>query len=334
MTARQAFEHQSKACAALGSPFMARLMSLMADRLQHGPVAHRVLGWPGDPMPSADSVPLRLAGALHALKLDGLALTGVYPPHRVEDDHLWAAVAETLHSHAPRILSWLDSAPQTNEVRRAAPLAAALATIGETTPAPIALLELGCSAGLNLNLDHFDITCGSQRLGNAGACVKIAPDWDGDAPTGQIPPILSRRGVDLHPIDPARADGRLKLLAYLWPDQPDRIDRTDAAIQITRRHPVQITSADAGTWLDQQLAASEPDQTLVVYHTVAWQYFPDDTKARAMAAMQAAPGQVYQFGMESDGGTGACLTLTDHSTGKTRQLGRADFHGRWVHWAG
>ena len=49
---------------------------------------------PGDPSPSADSVPLRIAGCLHALVLEGKEtwLAGVYPPDVVDDDTLWAAI--------------------------------------------------------------------------------------------------------------------------------------------------------------------------------------------------------------------------------------------------
>jgi hypothetical protein len=69
---RQAFRDQAQACASLGSPLMARLMAGLADGLAPGdPVADQVLGWPGDPSSKADSVPLRLAGGLHALVLTG-----------------------------------------------------------------------------------------------------------------------------------------------------------------------------------------------------------------------------------------------------------------------
>ena len=50
MTVRDAFRAQAEVCAAMGSPFTARLCRLVADRLRLGtPVADRVLGWRGDP---------------------------------------------------------------------------------------------------------------------------------------------------------------------------------------------------------------------------------------------------------------------------------------------
>ncbi len=64
---------------------MARLMALAAERPAPGTaVAERVLGWEGDVSSRGQSVPLRLAGALHAVKRAGHAgLGAVYPPAEV-----------------------------------------------------------------------------------------------------------------------------------------------------------------------------------------------------------------------------------------------------------
>jgi len=88
---REALRFQAEACADLGSPFMQRLCSLLSERLEPGtPLTDRLFGWQGDLGPRGDSVPLRLAGALHALKLQGhTGLAQVYPPHRPDDEALW-----------------------------------------------------------------------------------------------------------------------------------------------------------------------------------------------------------------------------------------------------
>lgn len=332
MTIRAAFRVQGEACAALGSPFMGRLMPLIGERLAEGPVADRVLNWQGDPSPSADSVPLRLAGALHALKIESRALTDVYPPHDVDDDTLWSAVEQAMEAHADHILSWLESPPQTNEVRRSAPLTGALSAIAERYAGPVELFELGCSAGLNLRVDHYCIPTRDAYFGTAASPVWVATEWETGVPTTDPLPVVARRGVDLSPIDPATNEGRLKLLAYLWPDQPERIARTDAAIGIARSVPAEIAAGDAGEWLERVLSRPAHDRTRVVFHTVAWQYFPEATKARARSAMERAEGPLVRFSMEADGGRGARLELTHYPSGEVQELGRADFHGRWVDW--
>src|ERR671912_1256849 len=99
-TIREAFAEQAEACAERGSPFTGRLCEALArviDRSTH--VGQRVLDWPGQPDARGDSVPLRLAGGLHALvrrgSLPGLA--ALYPPHALPDvGALQNALAEVL----------------------------------------------------------------------------------------------------------------------------------------------------------------------------------------------------------------------------------------------
>ncbi len=334
MTVRAAFGVQSRACAALGSPFMARLMALSGARLVSGTsVADRVLGWQGDPSPHADSVPLRLAGGLHALKLQGLALVEEYPPHEVSDDRLWSAVEAAFRSHEAHLLEWLDHAPQTNEVRRAAAILPALALACAGSDQPVELVELGCSGGLNLRCDRFRLDVQGSSLGDPASRVVLSPRWIGEAPPVDLPPVASRVGVDVAPLDPESEAGRLRLLAYLWPDQTDRLARTSEAIGIARATPARIVRADAGAWLEEHLATQHNGLRRIVYHTVAWQYFPEDTAARALAAMKAATSPVIRIGMETDGAeNGARLWLTQFPEDETVEMGRADFHGRWIDW--
>ncbi|MCG6884618.1 MAG: DUF2332 family protein [Silicimonas sp.] len=336
MNVREAFVSQGEACAALSSPFMGRLMPLIGERLSRGAVAERILGWQGDPSPTADSVPLRLAGALHALKLEGLALGDVYPPNDVPDNALWKAVETALFDHEARILGWLGSAPQTNEVRRAAALIPALARVAQAYPGqPVELLELGASGGLNLRCDLFRLELPTGGIGPVDSPLRLAPEWRGAPEPGPLPHIASRRGVDLNPLDPIT--DRLRLLAYIWADQPDRIARTEAAISLARRVPAELTRADAADWAETVLAEPFLDGVRVIYHTIAWQYFPEPTKGRIHAALAAANTPVIEIGMEADGaaaGPGAGLTWTSWPDARSEPLGRADFHGRWVDWQG
>jgi len=344
VTVRAAFEMQSVACAALGSPFTARLMSLCGARLAPGTaVADRVLDWPGDPSLHADNAPLRLAGALHALKLQGLALEAVYPPADVPDEMLWQAVEAALAEHEARILAWLESPPQTNEVRRSAAILPALAVVEARFGRPVALLELGASGGLNLRADRFRVELPGGGLGPNGAGVRLQPEWRGPMPPLSLPEVRVRAGVDLTPLDPSRAENRLRLLAYLWADQTDRIARTETAIAVAAQVPARLDAGDAGAWLEAELARPAEGLGRVVFHTIAWQYFPPATRARAEAALAragaeaAAETPLARIALETDGrgsGEGARLSLTLWPDGGTVELGRADFHGRWVAWRG
>jgi hypothetical protein len=338
---RDAFRDQARACAGLGSPFMGRLMALAADRLAPGtPVADRVLGWPGETGPSGASVPLRLAGALHALVIDGTdpALAAVYPPAAPSDAALWAAVEAALHGHEARLLHWLDSPPQTNEVRRSAALIAAASSIAARHPLPFVLSELGASAGLNLAFDRFTLDADGTRLGAPESAVTLAPDWCGPVPDPRPIRVTDRAGVDLNPLDPREAEARLRLLAYLWPDQPHRRRLTEAAIALADTVP---DRGDAADWLARRLGQRHEGRVHMVFHTVAWQYFPERTKAACRAALDAAGARatatapLAHVGMEADATPGrAALTVTLWPGAETRELARVDFHGRAIDWHG
>lgn len=341
MTPARAFREQAVHCEALGSPFMARLMRLFADRLHPGsPVADRILGWTGDPQASADSVPLRTAGALHALVLDGDDLGRVYPPNEVGDDALWTAVEAALRDQPDHLLDWLSRAPQTNEVRRSAVVLPALLHLSRASGVlPVHLIELGTSGGLNLRADRFRLCAGGRDFGNPDSGVVLEPDWTGPPPPVAPLAVATRTGIDIAPVDPKTPAGARTLLSYLWPDQPDRISRTRAAIEIARAHPARILAGDAAHHLEAILSDPLPAGLTVVFHTVAWQYFPTATKTAARAAVERAgaratpAARLAWFAMETDGGRGAGLTLRAWPGGGGEiALGRADFHGRWIDW--
>jgi hypothetical protein len=329
---RKAFRDQAAACAALGSPLMERLMAGLATALKSGnPVADLVLGWPGDPSSSADSVPLRLAGGLHALTLTGKdpALAAAYASGADPTDAALAAIRR----HPAFLLDWLASPPQTNEVRRSAPLIAAAHWLTARFGLPLVLCELGSSAGLNLLWDHYALRIGDRTFGPKKPVLTLTPDWTGPLPPQTPPTSLDRRGCDLNPLNPIT--DRLRLLSYIWPDQPERLSRTRTALDLVARLRPQIDRADAADWLEARLATPMRDALHLVFHTVAWQYFPPATQSCALAAIRASGrrGPTAHLSIEADGHSpGAAVTLTLWPGGETIALGRADFHGRWIDW--
>lgn len=341
---RSAFHSQGKACALLGSPFMGRLMPLLAERLAtETSLGARLLAWDGDVGPAGQSVPLRTAGALHALVLDqaDAALSAAYPPQDADDDTLWAAVDGALQRHADRIHVALDTPPQTNEVRRAVALLPAIWwLLAQTGARPVALSELGASAGLNLNLDRFGIETPHGSAGPHGSAVQLRPEWRNTAiPTPQTFDVIDRAGVDRNPIDVRDPSDVLRLTSYLWPDQPERLALTRGAIAMT---PPKPDAGDAAPWLQQRLKTTFPGALHVVYTTIAWQYFPPESQAACTAALDAAGAEATQdsplahVAFEADGrrdGAALTLRLWPHAP-EPQTLARADFHGRWVDWHG
>ncbi len=340
MSLRAALRHQAETCAALGSPFTARLLRLTADRLHPGtPLTDRLLTWPGDITSSGASVPLRLMGALHGLVLDGTdpSLAALYPPNPAPDDAtLWQAVETALATHDDRLQGWLDRPPQTNEVGRSAVLIAAGHWLAAECDRPMVLSELGASAGLNLNWDRFALQTPARTLAPDNPVLTLTPDWRGDAPPRAAPVITDRRGADLTPLDPTDPAHVLRLTAYIWPDQPERLSRTRAALSIA---DPKVDAEDAAPWLEKRLQEAPQNHLHLIYHTIAWQYFPPATQSRAQTLIEThgaratADTPLAWLGMEADDDTpGAGLSLRLWPGDRKIPLGRADFHGRWVDW--
>ncbi|MDQ2095499.1 DUF2332 domain-containing protein [Rhodalgimonas zhirmunskyi] len=341
MILTDAFLRQAIACENLGSPFMGQLLRLLAARWHDGlPLHDKFAAFQGDIGPAGHSLPLRLAGGLHALVLSHRddALARSYPPFSTDDETLWSAVEQAMRTHADFLDQWCDSPPQTNEIRRSTVLIAAGHTLAARFGMPLVLSELGASGGLNLMWDRFALRIEDQVFGPDYPALTLAPEWEGPLPPATLPEVAARRGVDLNPLDPRRPADALRLLAYLWPDQPERIARTRAAIEV---QSARVDRSDAIDWLENRLKERHAGRLHLIYHTVAWQYFPPSAQARGKSLIEQAGAAATDdaplawLAMENDGNDlGAALSLRLWPGNETHNIGRADFHGRWIRWAG
>ena len=342
MNLQEAFLAQAETCRRMGSPFMGQLLTVLAD---HWPadsaLGRKFAGFTGDIGPAGHSLPLRIAGGLHALVLSNAApeLAALYPPHKASDAALRDGVLATLDRQEPFLLDWTDSPPQTNEVRRSAALIAGAHVALQHFDLPIHLSELGASGGLNMHWDNYALEIAGERFGPNVPAVLLTPEWTGAMPPAATPVVADRAGVDLNPLDPTQGDHLLRLIAYLWPDQPERLAMTRAAASVATVRP---QKADAIDWLGPRLASAPQGRLHLIQHTVAWQYFPAERQAHGRALLEAAGAQATRnrpmawLSMETDGDTtgkeGAALTLRLWPGDVTLALGRADFHGRWINW--
>lgn len=288
---RDSFAEQAYWCDRLGSAFTARLCRLLGERLGHeSSVGRKVLDWPGNPLPTADALALRLCAGLHWLVRRGEApdLSRLYPPAPLPDeDCLWAELAAILEDRSDTLNGWLARAPQTNEVGRAALLMAGLLVLARRFPLPIRLYEPGASAGLNLVLDRYGYLLGNLRAGDPRSPLQLEPEWKGPDPPASAVRIVGREGADLNP---ARLpDDRDRLIAYVWPDQPRRLRQIETALGLAAADPPPLVNADAADWIERRLAlAPEAGTIRVVMHSVAFQYFSPEVQDRVAAHVAAA----------------------------------------------
>jgi hypothetical protein len=234
---------------------------------------------------------------------------------------------------------------QTNEVRRCAPLLLALQTVWERGGRrPMALIEIGASAGLLLNWDRYAYAYqdekGAKTVGDLSSPVHIESVLRGEnAPPlpAALPLVAWRAGADIHPIDPTDERETRWLRALIWPEHQDRMALLDAALAVARSYPPRIIAGDAGEMLPALLAQAPADATLCVCHGFTLNQMPTATREHILARVEEHSRQrgLYRVALEWwPSNPTPTVELFTYSDGAQRSelLSRCESHGRWVEW--
>jgi len=206
--------------------------------------------------------------------------TGPYDDLRTTLLSRWQAVRDSV----------LARSTQTNEVGRCAALIPLLAHL----PQPLALLEVGASAGLCLFPDRY-----SYRYSNGAALdpadgvspVVLPCEISGSVPVPQrLPEIAWRRGIDLSPLNTANEDSMAWLEALVWPEHEDRRLRLAAAISMARQNPPTLVAGDLIETVGDVAATAPSNATLVVFHSAVLAYLPKPVRESWVELAMALPG--------------------------------------------
>jgi hypothetical protein len=167
---------------------------------------------------------------------------------------------------------------QTNEPARCATLLPALAAL----PQPLALLEVGASAGLCLLPDRYAYDYGGgRRLGDGGPLLRCRVNERTPVPA-RLPEVVWRAGLDIDPVDVHDAERTAWLEACVWPGEGNRLETLRAALDVARADPPRLVAGDLRNDHDLPALAAEapPDATLVIFHTAVLAYIPREGRAR------------------------------------------------------
>ena len=277
-----------------------------------------------------------------------LCFLGSLPPEKRQPNLLFAAARylrgepasldriRELVSQDPDVLAgvMLARRTQTNEAARCATLLPALAQL----PPPLALIEVGASAGLTLLIDRYSYDYAGRRIAGLdplAPTLRCEPRGRVPLPD-RVPEITWRAGLDLNPLDAASDDDVRWLSCLVWPGEGDRGERLAAAVATARRDPPVVHRGDLLTDLPALAALAPADSTLVVFHSAVLAYVtPEDRQQfaaivrglRAVWLANEAPGVVPGLAIPSYQGAPFVLAR-DGST----PLALADGHGTWLQW--
>lgn len=276
------------------------------------------------------------------------------------DAETWPMFREFLLSRAEAVRELCRTRfTQTNEVMRAALVYPAIAGVAKAVRLPIALLEVGCSAGLLLGLDRYryEYLYGGEKFtaGPAKAPVGLHCSVDGAAfpPPPKKLAIGARLGLDRAPVDLADEEQLAWLEACVWADQLDRVRLLRTAALAQRAAPPEMLTGDAVDDLAAAAARLPAELPLVVLTSHAVIYFDKPRRAEFVAALGelarerplwwVASGP-YEGGIDlvapnrddlsyrNSGQSTLAVTHWTDNTPKARILAQTQHHGRRMTW--
>jgi hypothetical protein len=304
--------------------------------------------------PPSGRQPNVLLAAVHYLLLGGLdhPLADVYAGRSSADPG--PLFRDVCVAHRDEVLELLATRrTQTNECGRSAVIVPGLAWASQRAREPLALLDVGASAGLNLLCDRYRIDYGAAgATGPSGSPVRIqCRVLHGSPPVAAPTPELAARvGLDRAPLDLDDPDATQWLLACVWPDT-GRLERTERAIALARDARPEVVEGDAVDDIVTLLGRLPDHATPCVTTTWVLAYLAPDRRAAFVEQLQMfaarrplawisaeAPGVVecIEAGAspDHDPTTPSVLGAVwfDADGTKPTMLGWVHPHGQWIDW--
>jgi len=323
----------------IGSPLYARFaggiradadLKALAERAKKGqPPANMMLGAVHYLLLRGTDHPLRR----HYRDLDG------HPP---EGEDPFPVLKDFVNTHRDAVTRLIETrVTNTNEVGRSAALHAGFRALTKQVDAPLSLVEIGPSAGLNMIWDRY----GVRFLRDGATAATINPDaplviecelrGDETPPLDVTPNVAGRVGLELNPVDLANDNDRDWLRALMWPDQVPRMRRLERAIELFAKEKPPIRAGNALDLLPEALAEIPPNQTACVYHTIAVYQFSTAMKQTLEDILTIAGLRrpVWRLAFELVGKE-CTVALIRYADGvrEEKLLANAHPHGTWIEW--
>jgi hypothetical protein len=291
--------------------------------------------------------PMLILASLHLAALRGHAELGpLYESARhgqLDDPDGGARVVVEVMHRAPELVSdelWRST--QANEPGRSAVLQVVIADLVVGTASSINIIDVGTSAGINLCFDQLPVRERDDGNPLTLVCENLTPIDRSRV----LPRVISRVGIDPHPLNLERMDDRFWLKACLWPEESRRHERFDAIVAARPSWPTATVLAGRATErLDDALGLTDPSAMTVVVNTWAASYFTPEERIDYFDQLSrwCLEGNVAWISMESPltewsgievddeaRHRGASQIVLTRPGSSPRRWGRCHAHGRWL----
>lgn len=289
-------------------------------------------------------IPNLFFGAVHYLLLKGTdhELTQFYPSitNQVNNtDNPFPLFKDFCLRNREEIIPLLQNKlVQTNEVRRCTYLYPIFCYITEQTKKPLSLIEIGCSAGLQLLWDQYAYSYGSkQTFGKSDSRVHLSSEIRKGTLSSQVlnqtPQVADRIGVDLHISDLTNKEDYDWLKALIWPEHVERLKNFENAASQLQLNPPSMVEGDGVALLQSLVEDMSQDTTLCIFHTHVANQMTEEVKKELMkniAEISTKRNVFHIYNNIHDRQVHIDKIIQKKITRKT--IGHTDGHARWFDW--
>jgi len=292
----------------------------------------------GQPVPN-----LLLAGVQYFLSSSKDDLVNFYPsltttPNAINEVYPVFKAFVLSHSEELKIL-FQEKLVQTNEIRRCSYLYPMMTEIYERHQKPLALIEIGASAGLQLGMDQYNY-CYNQQLhvNNCNNDFVLPSENRGEPLPASItnaPVVCKRVGIDLNPIDIHNEEELRWLQALIWPEHEERRLLLNQALPILKGLDLQLVKGDAIKLIKDISRDINQDAMLVVYHTHVANQIPMELRLKLIEQLKATSmerplyhcyNNLFDMQLHQD-------FIDQGEIEAIRNMERPDGHARWFRWS-
>ncbi|MEQ1754848.1 MAG: DUF2332 domain-containing protein [Micropepsaceae bacterium] len=287
--------------------------------------------------------------AVHYLLLDGKAhqLSQHYPslcPGAKPSTDAFTLFRDFCLQHEQEVISLVSvRITNTNEVARSTSLYPAFDFVARETRQDLHMVEIGPSAGFNLNWNHYAYTYvrdgkGVLHRAPADALLDLKAELRGTRtpqPSEEMPGVASKVGLELNPVNLQNPEDRLWLKALIFPELTHRIRRLEGAIRTGLAHPPNIKFGNALELLEPTVRALPAQGIPVVYHSFVTYQFSGAMREQLHNALLtlSETRPLYRVSIEWAASKHP-LTVSRYDNGRCNQVVLADCnpHGAWLEW--
>lgn len=241
-------------------------------------------------------------------------------------------------NHQNEIISMLQTKlVQTNEVRRCAYLYPSFCYIYDKVRKPLALIEIGTSAGLQLFWDQYRYSYGTEEVyGNKDAKVHLQCEMKGEGTPvllQESPPVTERIGLDLHVNDLRDEEDYFWLRSLIWPEHEERLQLFDRAAAYVKEQSFTLMEGDGVSLLPEVAKSIPKDAVICIFHTHVANQIPEHIKHTLVEQVKAIGAQrdvchLYNNMWDRD----LHLDSFIDGQGYNETIAETDGHARWFQW--